>query len=76
MSKVCGLAGMLFVLKLPRVTVDDIMVLYTSDLGFGWLLTKVVPSSWLRCQSFSGEIHVALIDLSKIGIFAASIIAA
>ena len=42
MSKVCGLAGMLFVLKLPRATVDDIMVLYTSDLGFGWLLTRVV----------------------------------
>ena len=48
---------MLFVLKLPRVTVDDIMVLYTSDLAFGWLLTRWLPSSWLRCQSFSGEIH-------------------
>ncbi len=46
MSKVCGLAGMLFVLKLPLATVDDIVV-YTDQIshsaGFSqrWL-----PSSW------------------------------
>ena len=119
MSKFCGLAVVLFVLKLPRATVGDIVALYTSDLAFGWLLTKVVPSSWLRCQAFSsgawfphtprysglssevswrqlqglgvlGGIGFTvslfitrlafndpvLIDLSEIGIFAASIVAA
>lgn len=31
------------VLNLPRAAVDDIEVRYTSDLAFGWFLTKVAP---------------------------------
>ena len=50
------------VLNLPRATVDDIEVRYTSDLAFGWFLTKVAPFIRVDVAKFSGEIHGLLLN--------------